>query len=371
MGLANIEELYNDCLYHIFDFLTTEDRIIFAQVCHRFRQLFINQCAAKYRMYTLDKDSSRLELIQFCICREAVECLTIDLDHFDTARCYRSYGCETPENCFQILCQTLAGMLRLEHLVVKQESMLVTPIQKPFDQILTAVRHLPKLSRLEIRARDDSSFERVSQLCHLEELQILVPKISLATLVKCCRSSGNLRSLHLGYACIQKNLSYIVPHCKNLEVLKFGMPANSSEYLQLARLPKLRQLSYFGIRRSGSFEPLLSALAAKSQLTHLSIDGGSLTMQETCQLVRIQSLRHFKGFYSTTDCVEMLGCLANLEELRLSIFCPTDISNNLLPIIAKCKDLKLLQIAGGNVNTKSLNDAISLRKSEPVVLVLK
>lgn len=200
---------------------------------------------------------------------------------------------------------------------------------------------------------------------------MLVPKISLAALVKCCRSSGNLRSLHLGYACIQKNLSYIVPHCKNLEVLKFGMPANSSEYVQLARLPKLRELSYFGIRRTGSFEPLLSALAAKSQLTHLSIDGGSLTMQETCQLVRIQSLRHFKGFYSTTDCVEMLGCLANLEELCLSIFCPTDISNNLLPIIAKCKNLKLLQISGGNVNTKSLNDAISLRKSEPVALVLK
>ncbi|EDW94357.2 uncharacterized protein LOC6533945 [Drosophila yakuba] len=370
MGLANIEELYDDCLYHIFAFLPTEDRIIFAQVCHRFRQLFISQCAAKYRVYTLDKDSSRLELIQFCICREAVESLTIDLDHFDTARCYRTYGCVTPENCFQILCQTLAGMIRLEHLVVKQESMLVTPIEKPFDQILTAVRHSPKLRRLEVCARDDCSLDRLSQHCHLEHLQILVPKISLSTLVKCCKSSGNLRSLHLGYACIQKNLSYIVPHCKNLEVLRFGMPANSSEYLQLAGLPKLRELSYFGIRRSGFFEPLLSALAAKSQLTHLSIDGGSLTLQETCQLVRIQSLRHFKGFCSTSDCVEMLGCLANLEELCLSMFCPTDVSNNLLPIIAKCKDLKL-RIAGGNVNAKSLKDAISLRKSEPVVLVVE
>nr|XP_016997034.2 LOW QUALITY PROTEIN: uncharacterized protein LOC108057332 [Drosophila takahashii] len=363
MSATNIEQLHDDRLYYIFEYLPTEDRITFAQVCQRFRQFFVNQCGSKYSEYTLDKDSSRIDLIKFCTCRELVTSLTIDLDHFNTARCFRNYGCIAPENCFAILCQTLTGMISLEQLVVKQMYFLITPILKPFDQILNAIRHLLKLKRLEIHAIDDCSLDRLSQLRHLEDLQILVPKIPLATLVKSCKSNGNLSSLHLGYACVQKNLRDIVPHCKNLEVLKFGMSSNSAEYLPLAMLPKLKELSYFGIRRSGSFEPLLSALAVKSQLTHLSIDGGSLTLQETCQVVRIQSLKHFKCFFSTTECVEMLASLANLEELCLSMSCPLDISNSLLPIIANCKDLKLLRIAMGNVNTKILGDAIKLRKA--------
>ncbi|XP_017080132.1 uncharacterized protein LOC108113936 [Drosophila eugracilis] len=367
---ANMEDLNEDCLYYILEYLPTEDSISFAQVCQRFRQLLITKWCGKFREYILESYCTRLELIKFCICREAVESLTIDLDHFDTARCFRNYGCIAPKNCFEVLCQTLLGMVGLQQLVVKQLSMLITPIEKPFDRILTAVRYLPSLRSLKLHARDDCSLERLSQLQHLENLQILVPKIPLATLVKTCKSNGKLGSLHIGYACIQKNLGDIVPHCKNLEVLKFGMSSNSSDYLPLARLPKLRELSYFGIRRSGSFEPLLSALAAKSQLTHLSIDGGSLTLQETSQLVRIQSLRYFKGFFSTTDYVEMLGSLANLEEVCISMFSPLDISHSLLAVIARCNKLKLLRIAAGNVNTKILNDAIRLKEGSDIVLVV-
>ncbi|XP_016974582.2 uncharacterized protein LOC108041230 [Drosophila rhopaloa] len=363
MSARSIEDLHVDCLYYIFEYLSPDDRVTFAQVCQRFRQVFINQFSMKYREFTIDKDSARHELIQFCICREAVESLTIDLDHFDTARCFRTYGCEAPVNCFAILYQTLTGMIGLENLVVKQLSMLVTPVVKPFDQILTAVRHLPELKRLEIHAKDDCSVDRLTQLQHLEEIKILIPRLPTPILVKCCKSNGNIRSLHLGYSCVQKNLRDIVPHCKNLEVLKFGMSAKSSEYLPLARLPKLRELSYSGIRKSGSFEPLLSALAVKSQLTHLSIEGGSLTLQETCQLVRIQSLRNLKCFCSETECVEMLACLANLEELCLSMFRPLDISNSLLPIIANCKNMKLLRIAVGNVDANFVNNAIRLHKT--------
>ncbi|KAI8041801.1 hypothetical protein M5D96_006070 [Drosophila gunungcola] len=251
-------------------------------------------------------------------------------------------------------------MISLKNLVINQLCMLITPVVKPFDQILAAVRHLPELRRLEIHAKDDCSVDRLPQLQHLESLQLLIPKISTPILVKCCKSNGNLRSLHLGYGCVQKNLRDIVPHCKNLEVLKFGMTAKSSEYTPLARLPKLKELSYSGVRRSGSFETLLSALAVKSQLTHLSIDGGSLTLQETSQLVRIQSLRNLKCYCSTTDCVEMLANLANLEELCLSVYRPLDISISLLPIIANCRNMKLLRIAVGNVDKNFVNDAIRL-----------
>lgn len=199
----------------------------------------------------------------------------------------------------------------------------------------------------------------------LETLQLLLPKVPPASLKKCCKSNPNLRSLHLGYACVQKNLvDILATHCKNLEVLKFGMTTEAADYKPLARLPKLRELSHCGIRRSGSFEPLLSELAAKCQLTHLSIDGGSLTPEEACQLVRIQSLRRLTCFCSSLECVEMLGGLANLEELCLWMSCPLDISNGLLTIIASCRRLRLLRLAVGNVNKNFFNDAIDLIRME-------
>jgi len=55
-------------------------------------------------------------------------------------------------------------MVGLEHLVVKQLVFLITPIVKPFDQILAAVRHLPKLKRLEMHAingKENFSFLKV------------------------------------------------------------------------------------------------------------------------------------------------------------------------------------------------------------------
>ncbi|KAH8315704.1 hypothetical protein KR059_009424, partial [Drosophila kikkawai] len=366
MGATNIAELTDDCLYNILEFLTTKDRISFAQVNQRFRQVFINQCGGKYREFTLDENSPRLELIQLCICREAVEVLTINLDHFDTGKCMEtSYRCIAPAECYGILCHTLSGMNRLKHLVVKQLKFYIAPIDKPFDQVLAAVRHLPELKRLEFQATQDFSVDRLHQLQNLETLQLLIPKVPPACLVKCFKSNGNLRSLHLGYSCCQKNLvDIIVTHCKDLEVLKFGMTAEPADYKPLAKLPKLRELSHFGIRRSGSFEPLLSSLAVKSQLKHLSIDGGSLTQEEVCQLVRIQSMRHLTCFCASNECVEMLGRLKNLEEICLWMSRPQDISHGLLTIIASCKRLKLLRLAVGNVNKNFFNDAIDLLRMD-------
>ncbi|KAH8368576.1 hypothetical protein KR200_001882, partial [Drosophila serrata] len=366
MGATNLADLYEDCLCNILEFLTKEDRISFAQVSQRFRQVFINQCGYKYRDFTIDENSSRLELIQLSICRETVETLTIDLDHFDTGKSIRtSHKCTAPEKCYGILCHTLTGMSQLKNLVIKQIKFYIAPIDKPFDQVLAAVGHLPKLKRLELQATQDFSVDHLHHLQNLETLHLLIPKVPSACLVKCFKSNGSLRSLHLGYACCQKNLvDIIVTHCKNLEVLKFGITAESAEYQPLAKLPKLRELSHFGIRRSGSFEPLLSALAAKSQLTHLSIDGGSLSSEEAYQVVRIQSLRHLTCFCATTECVEILGQLANLEELCLWMSRSLDISHSLLTIIASCKKLKLLRLAVGNVNKHFFNDAIDLLRMD-------
>ncbi|KAH8379454.1 hypothetical protein KR009_005072, partial [Drosophila setifemur] len=370
MGGKNIVDLYDDCLYYIFEYLPKEDRNSFAQVCHRFRDIVITKTGSKYSEYTINETSTRQELIEFCTCRETVKTLTIDLEHFNTSRCSTSYYCKTPVNCFGILCQTLAGMNRLEQLVIKQHRLLITPIKKPFDQILLAIRYLPELRNVQLQARDvtDCCVDRLAHLQHIESLELLVPKISSSTLVKCCKSNGNLRSLHLGYSCVQGNLGDIVSHCKNLEVLKFGMTAESSAYKPLAKLPKLKELSHFGIRRSGSFQQLLSHLAINPKMTHLSIDGGSLNLQEASQLIGIQSLRHLKCFCSTTECVEILSRLVHLEELCLWMSCSLDTSDALLKIIASCKKLKLLRLAMGKVNSNFLNDAIDLiRKENPEI----
>ncbi|XP_017042951.1 uncharacterized protein LOC108089283 [Drosophila ficusphila] len=357
MSAANIEELNDDCLRYIMEYLSTEDRISFAQVGQRFRQVFINGNYSKYSDFTIDLNSTRNELIQFCICREKVKSLTIVLHYFDRPEYARNYGCVAPVNCFQILCLNLAAMINLVDLVVKQQYMISPPVDEPFHRVLAAVRHLPRLKKLKIQAREDCNVDSLTQLHHIEHLEILIPKIPIEILVKICKSNANLRNLQLGYWCVQKNLGDIVPYCKNLEVLNFGNPGASSDFVALGRLPKLRELYFFGIRGFGSFESLLSRFATKKQLTHLSIDCVSLVPQETKHLIRIQGLRYLKCFCPTIETVEMLATLLNLEELCLSMTCSLDITNALLLIIAKCTKLKILQIPMGIVNGNILKDA--------------
>ncbi|KAH8313049.1 hypothetical protein KR067_011980 [Drosophila pandora] len=142
------------------------------------------------------------------------------------------------------------------------------------------------------------------------------------------------------------------------------MTAEASTYKPLARLPRLRELYHCGIRRSGSFEPLLSDLATHPQLTHLSIDGGSLTLSEASQLLRIRSLTHLKCFFFTTKSMELIADIVNLEELCVWMSCAVDVTNSLLKIIASCKNLKLLRLAAGKVQPYFVQAAIDLIKKE-------
>jgi len=147
----NILDLNDDCLGYLLNHLATEDFNKFAQVCRRFRDVFIDRCGKRNREFTVDESSKRRQLIELCICRESVETLTIDLDHFDTSRTFRSYGCESPLNCFSTLCFAIEGMVNLRSLVLKQLQFFLSPIEKPFEQIFAAVKCLKKLKTLEIR----------------------------------------------------------------------------------------------------------------------------------------------------------------------------------------------------------------------------
>lgn len=178
-----------------------------------------------------------------------------------------------------------------------------------------------------------------------------ITQINAPVLAKCCKSNLNLRHLHLGYNCVQRNLSDIVPYCANLETLQFGMMAEASAYKPLAKLPKLKQLMHFGVRRSGSFVPLLTDLAARRQeLQRLEIDGGTLSPEETVQIIRQCGLRQLKCFCSTAESVEMLSHLKHLQELSIWMSSRTEISAALLKVIGECKQLQLLCIASGNVS---------------------
>lgn len=141
----NIVNLNDDCLDHILSELSIEDR---------FRNVFIARAGKRNRQFTIDESCKRRQLIEFCICRESVETLVIDLDHFNTARIYRSHGCETPLVCFSVLCSALEGMVSLRRLAVKQMINLTTLIPKPIEQILAAVRNLTELTILELHIKD-------------------------------------------------------------------------------------------------------------------------------------------------------------------------------------------------------------------------
>ncbi|KAM8708617.1 hypothetical protein ACLKA7_015568 [Drosophila subpalustris] len=360
MSAINILDLNDDCLGYVLNHLSSDDFNSFAQVCCRFRDVFIDRCGKRNRQFTLDGNSARRQLIELCICRESVQTLTIDIDHFDTARTFRSHGCETPTNCFNTLCYALEGMVSLRCLVLKQLQFILIPIEKPFEQIFAAVKNLSDLKILEVRTRDDWTFDNIWQLSHLEELQLHVRKIGASVLAKCCKSNPNLRILHLGYDCVEGNLKDIVSHCGNLETLRCGMMAEAAAYKPLARLPKLRKLTHYGIRRKDSFLPVLTALAERSQLRHLEIDGGSLSPEEMLQVVRLKGLQELKCFCLTAECVEMLAQLTELTKLCLWMSSRPDISNALLKVLRECKKLQLLRVATGNLSPNFINDVAKL-----------
>lgn len=195
---------------------------------------------------------------------------------------------------------------------------------------------------------------------HLEELHLHVQKIYSSTLVKCCKTNRNLRLLHLGYDCVQGNLKDIVPHCGNLETLKFGMRAEAAAYQPLSKLPKLKTLIHFGIRRKDSFVPLLTGLALRPQLQCLEINGGTLSTEEMRQIVRLSELKQLKCFCLTAECVEMLAQLTQLQKLCLWMSSRADISDALLRVLSKCRQLQVLCIASGYLGTNFFNDVCKL-----------
>ncbi|XP_064545194.1 uncharacterized protein LOC135433157 isoform X2 [Drosophila montana] len=227
----------------------------------------------------------------------------------------------------------------------------------------------------EMSSIAEFTYDNVIQLKHLEELHLHIAQINAPVLAKCCKSNLSLRHLYLGYNSVQRNLSDIVPYCANLETLQFGMMAEPSAYKPLAKLPKLRQLIHFGVRRSGSFVPLLTDLAARrQQLQRLEIDGGTLSIEETLQIVRQSGLRQLKCFCSTAESVEMLSQLTQLQELSIWMSSRTEISAALLKVIGECKHLQLLCIASGNVSPDFIEDVTKLlfeNRTEPNQTPLK
>lgn len=162
----NICDLNDDCLGHILNQLPIEDHNNFAQVCSRFRNVLITSSGKRYRQFTIDESCKRRELIEFCICRESVETLIIDLDHFNTSRTFRSHGCVTPIACFSILCFALEGMVSLRRLVVKQLQYLTTTVDKPFELILASVRNLKELVTLELYAKDGECIVSINTIIY-------------------------------------------------------------------------------------------------------------------------------------------------------------------------------------------------------------
>lgn len=115
-------------------------------------------------------------------------------------------------------------------------------------------------------------------------------------------SAGSLCSLHLGYACVQGNLVYIiVTHCSGLEMLKFGMATEFADYNTPDRLFLNSGSSHNLNLGSGSFKTasygpgsqVIHSLRhlirtcplpfGQLQLTHLLLECARLAMR-TCTL---------------------------------------------------------------------------------------
>ncbi|KAH8288033.1 hypothetical protein KR018_004888, partial [Drosophila ironensis] len=139
------------------------------------------------------------------------------------------------------------------------------------------------------------SFNYVPVFGQLEILN-LDARMDTETLVQLCRSNPNLRRLNLfSNQLLGGRLANIVPHCEQLEYLRFVMKwrQNAEEYSPLSRIPKLFALTIHGEHEEGSLLRLFHCLE-HSGIRRISVPNVYITKEEASALVKAPLLNFAK-----------------------------------------------------------------------------
>lgn len=210
---------------------------------------------------------------------------------------------------------------------------------------MSCVQHFPKVEQLVLKAT-----------------------VSATELAEYCVSNPKLIYLEINNN-IYGNLTEFLPHCNQMQTLKFTIKSDftDSEYIAIAELPELCELSIRGEHKIGSLNTLIKALARKEHKTlrKLMISGACIDIEEIKEMLQIQSLEYFE-----TNGIEGLSIIVNsirfdqkLADLTLYFNKEVDATDvAALPNVINFSTLLL--VSNHKIGTlKKLFETIALQKS--------
>ncbi|XP_023036171.2 uncharacterized protein LOC111519439 [Drosophila willistoni] len=389
----HILELNDDCFGHILKFLPIQDHINVSQVCTVLRRavqiwantlyptFYVNEIVTEeFELNTLRKQLTLLSILHGCIRTLAVNINHVDYHFYSSKQaCSRNdqlsreemnhkylrlfrQKLEEPKELIPIdgFCNIIRKMQSLESLTISKNSFFYIPNPKIVNETILALRGLPKLRSLAIKTQLDINIDDLCEIKNLDTLHLEGDK-NIDYLVKYCKSNGNLRVFHLHNCKINGNLIDIVPHCSKLEEISFRLCKDSNLYIKLADLPNLRTLHIRNLI-DDNMSTFLKAFSQK-QLQSLKFIETIVGVEDTQQIVKIDTLREIQLIFDDPEAVQLLAQLTKLQVISVKFrgnagdFCAVA-----LKILNSNRCLKYLRIAP-DLGEEFRKDAFQLIKS--------
>ncbi|XP_017043450.2 LOW QUALITY PROTEIN: uncharacterized protein LOC108089603 [Drosophila ficusphila] len=186
-----------------------------------------------------------------------------------------------------------------------------------FEELVKSLTNKKKLKTLVVKMTD-YSFERVPEICHLENVHLDM-RIDANILLQLCKSNPNLRRLKLNNSKLfGRDLAKIVPYCNQLEYLSFmnTFEANAAECEALADLPRLNELILLGEHEEGSLLKLFNRLKSK-RIRRICIPETYVTTEEAIALASIKSLVSLKCCLQDNTSYVDLPLSGNLTDISI------------------------------------------------------
>ncbi|XP_070139421.1 uncharacterized protein [Drosophila kikkawai] len=167
---------------------------------------------------------------------------------------------------------------------------------KHFQMMKCALANKERLSMVKL-ALNGYSLNDLPIWGHVTELYLDV-SMSAEALASACQSHPELCKLEFMSSEIQGRLSEIVPHCRNLQYLKFVPKpgVDGAEYAQLAELPKLREITIHGAYKNGSLLTMFKAIQKWQRSATFSINfSDELPSWSKVTIPRMNSLKKLEA----------------------------------------------------------------------------
>ncbi|ALC42301.1 CG15056 [Drosophila busckii] len=351
---ANIMMLNDDCFRVIFEMLSHVDRIKFARVCARFRDLYQDISPSLYK-------SVNCEIFQTMTLWEIRDFFTLSGCNIQQIRgslkessvricTFMGWHCVNLKLLdISLTPLTLGSTYRLLSNLYYLESLRLDGCNLRNENLL-AMRHLKQLKELDISRNYSLNGANMDQFPSSIESLTLTNCYNLLgfALPDFCSSLTNLKKMDIrGLVGIYASLENLINKniCTCLEELVFSDPAYESDYDHIAKLPSLKRITIQYEERYSKNSKFLYRLARHkaNQLEYLEVIGANcITADDVIQISKLTALRSLRLINQASiddRGLAAFGALKQLEQLNLTS--SIHITNNgVLQLLLNCPKLQ-------------------------------